>query len=190
MFSEEAWGVVLGRQRRDKGLGSDGWQGVLLNWAPEWMQRRFLLGTRRVAVTHDFPSKWLEHHIKMIPKQGRDPAVFSKNRDIWLSPHGWGIMTGCFRLEYERVQEWMAVPVSYSFRARRGAAAVVLIVRLITELAATTGGTLARCWVDLLGFFMGISRTFLYRMERATGVESRASRGRCARYSPGSRGGW
>ena len=59
----------------------------------------------------------------------------------------------------------------YGFRVRRGAAAVVLVVRLITELAATTGTTLARCRVDLKGFFMGICREFLYRLERAVGVE-------------------
>ena len=73
----------------------------------------------------------------------------------------------------------MSVPASYGFRVRRGAAAVVLVVRLITELAATTGTTLARCWVDLKGLFMGIFREFLYRLDRAVGVEPGITRTMC-----------
>ena len=53
------------------------------------------------------------------------------------------------------------VPASYGFRARRGAAAVVLTTRLLTELAAATGAVVARWWLDLLGFFMEVNRAYL-----------------------------
>lgn len=112
VFSQEVFQAVLKKQRRDKGLGADGWQGVLAKWAPEWMQERYRLGAIGVAVDLDFPGEWLTHHVRMIPRAGRDPALFSKNRDIWLSPHGWSIMTGCFRVEYEKAQERMSVPAS------------------------------------------------------------------------------
>ena len=59
------------------GLGADGWQGVLAKWAPEWMQERYRLGAIGGAVNLDFPGECLTHHVKMIPKAGRDPALFS-----------------------------------------------------------------------------------------------------------------
>ena len=170
VFRKEVFQRVLRKQRADKGLGADGWQGVLAKWAPEWMQERLRLAVRGVALTQDVPREWLTLHIRMIPKRGRDPTIFAKNRDIWMSPHGWGILTGCLQTEYELAQERMAIPGAYGFRARRGAPAVVLAVRLLTELASSLGLTLARCWVDLLMFFMGIHREFLYRKERAAGV--------------------
>ena len=130
-----------------------------------------MLGLRRVAADHDFPVAWRSHHVKMIPKKNRDAAIFSKNRDLWMSPHGWGILTGCFRFEYDEAQERQIVPTAYGFRARRGAPAVLLALQVVTEASVRGGRTVARCWLDLLGFFMGISRQYLYRLERVLGVQ-------------------
>ena len=171
ILNEEIFATVVQRQRRDKAIGADGWNGILLKWAPLWMQRRYLLALREVAVSHEFPDKWDVCLITMIPKRDKDPTVFSKNRDIWVSSHGWGIMTGCLQKAYERAQEKIMVPASYGFRARRGAAAVVLTTRLLTEAAAATGAEVTRWWVDLKNFFMGVNRVYQYKVERTLGVE-------------------
>ena len=81
-LSEEIFAGVVQGQRRDKALGADGWGGILLKWAPLWMQHQDLQALREVARSHDFPADWFVSLIKMIPKKDRDPSVFSKNRDI------------------------------------------------------------------------------------------------------------
>ena len=102
------------------------------------MRQRYLAALRRAAVTN-FPEQWSEWPVVMIPKRGKDPAIFSKNRDIWLTPHGWKVQTGMLREAYDEMADEHMLPHSCGFRPGRNGAEAVLAVRLLIELAASLG---------------------------------------------------
>ena len=55
-FSEANFDAALARLRVNTGLGSDGWRGVLMRWAPRWLRLRYLQALRdgapKSSVTH------------------------------------------------------------------------------------------------------------------------------------------
>ena len=197
-FTEANFDASLARLRANTGLGSDGWRGVLMRWAPRWLRLRYLQALRdgaprssvgrgrlpggahdaRVAATatdaaaeqDDYPSVWSEWYVIMIPKRGKDPSIFSKNRDIWLVPHGWKITAGMMRIEYEAAADDAMLPASSGFRAGRNAPEAIWTVRAISETAAMLCTGVARAFLDLQGFFMGIPRAFMMAMEHQLGV--------------------
>ena len=174
LFNEETFARSIRRLRSDTGLGIDGWRGITLRWAPEWMRQAYL-GALRSGAVHGFPTIWSEWPVVMIPKRGKDPAVFSKNRDIWLTPHGWKVQTGMAREGYDAMADKHMLPHSSGFRTGRNGAEAVLAVRLLLEIAASIGVGLARAMLDLAGFFMGIPKLFMYAIEHWLAVNSGAT---------------
>ena len=57
----------------------------------------YLRVLRAVVATGDYPDGWRRWFVIMIPKKNKDPSVFANMRDVWLVPHGWKIVTGCFQ---------------------------------------------------------------------------------------------
>ena len=182
-FTEANFDASLARLRVNTGLGSDGWRGVLMRWAPRWLRLRYLQAMRDGAPTNgvrhgrlpggehgardaaavagaaaeqdDYPSGWSEWYVVMIPKRGKDPSIFSKNRDIWLVPHGWKIAAGMLRVEYEAAADDAMLPSSSGFRAGRNAPEAIWTVRAISETAAMLCTGVARAFLDLQGLCRG-----------------------------------
>ena len=154
----------LQRCRVHQGVGSDGWRCVLLRWAPEWMQRLYLRSLRAVVISENYPEEWRKWFVVMIPKRGRDPTVFSQMRDIWLVPHGWKLVTGCFHNEYARVNALVLPHFAHGARGSRNAAQASVVSRLATEEAAELCLLLVRVNFDLKNFFMSVVRVMLLEL--------------------------
>ena len=165
----------LGRMRWKHGTGPDGWKGVTLRVAPVWMQLLFHRQLRNVANSHDFSEWWYQWMVRMIPKRDKNAAIFKFNRDIWMCPHVWKLMTGMLFSEYGGISEAVMPDYASGFRRFRGAAEVVMTVRLMTEDAVAGCVTLTRLFIDLKGFFMGVNRAFQFSAEKALGVLPQAT---------------
>ena len=170
LMSDDVFHGTLQRCRAQQGVGYDGFRCVLLRWAPEWAQRLYLRALRAVVLHDAFPDEWRKWFVIMIPKAGKDPSIFAYLRDVWLVPHGWKLVTGCFQHEYQRVNEAALPHYAHGFRVTRNAAQASLVTRLQTEAAASACVMLVRAFFDLKGFFMGVVRTMLLEMERQMGV--------------------
>ena len=150
--------------------GVDGWLGVLLRWAPFRVQHAYLEQLRRAAKDLVFPAMWPVNLVTHIPKPGKSVTRIDKMRDLWNCPHGWKIHTQMLREEYDRVCEDIMPGCQRGFRACMDAAEAASVAVYQTEQAWTLCTPLARVYVDLRGFFMGVRRDLLYAFEGDLGV--------------------
>ena len=165
-INEEIFADALDTCRTKQSAGSDGWQCILLRWAPRWLQEAYRQSLAQVVRERQYPPEWREWFVTMIPKAKRDPSLFKNLRDIWLVPHGWKIVTACFSAEYKRVNAETQPHAAHGFRQLRNAAQASLVVKLQTEEAAILCQPLVRMYFDLEGFFMGVVRAVLLELEK------------------------
>ena len=169
-INEEIFADALDTCRTKQSAGSDGWQCILLRWAPRWLQEAYRQSLVQIVRERQYPPEWREWFVTMIPKAKRDPSLFKNLRDIWLVPHGWKIVTACFSAEYKRVNAETQPHAAHGFRQLRNAAQASLVVKLQTEEAAILCQPLVRMYFDLEGFFMGVVRAVLLELEKRIGV--------------------
>ena len=106
----------------------------------------------------------------MIEKRGKDPTFFKNRRDIWMVCHDWTLLTGCGEMEYKRVMEQVIPAYASGFRRWHGPADDTIVIRLQTEAQAAVCMPLSRLFLDLKGFFQGISRPVQFAGEQTLGV--------------------
>ena len=171
IFTEDAYDLALGRMRVRQAVGIDGWRGVLLRWSAGWARDAYLTALRgMMAAWGGWPVEWYDWLVTMIEKKGKDPRIFGNLRDIWQSCHGWKIFTGMTRLQYQASGDASMPNYASGFRQRRNAMEAVLTTVLAGEQAAAVCAPMARGYIDLSGFFMGVSQNVAYAMAHAVGV--------------------
>ena len=171
VFTEDAFDQALGRMRVRQAVGIDGWRGVLLQWSTGWARDAYLHALRgMLASWGGWPEQWYDWLVTMIEKKGKDPRIFGNLRDIWQSCHGWKIFTGMTRLQYQTAGDAAMPNFASGFRQRRNGMEAVLTTVLAGEQAAAVCSPIARGYVDLKGFFMGVSTSVEYALAHAVGV--------------------
>ena len=173
LFTEDTFDQALARMRVRQAVGTDGWRGVLLRWAEGWARSAYLDALRgMLAAWGGWPTEWNDWLVTMIEKKGKDPRVFANLRDIWQSCHGWKIFTGMTRLHYQAIGDTAMPNFASGFRQRRNGMEAVLTTALAGEQAAALCAPIARGFVDLRSFFMGVSTPAQFALEHAVGVAS------------------
>ena len=171
VLTEDAFDQALGRMRVRQAVGADGWRGVLLRWSTGWARVAYLKALRGMMATWGgWPDEWHDWLVTMIEKKGKDSRVFGNLRDIWQSCHGWKIFTGMTRLQYQAIGDVAMPNFASGFRQRRNAMEAVLTTVLAGEQAAAVCAPIARAYVDLSGFFMGVSRKVAFALENGVGM--------------------
>jgi hypothetical protein len=171
VFTVEAFDAALRRMRASAmAVGSDGWSGVTLRWAPRELQLLYLRLLKMAMTANALPKNWRTWLVKMIGKKGKDETIFANLRDIWMVPHGWKLATFMMLLHYNTIADKVVPWCASGFRPHMSATDVAVVTTHHAGQASITGSVVARSYVDRAGFFTGIPRAVSFALDSAFGV--------------------